>query len=521
MEQSKSKLPPYKFIIDLWDYAVDKFQSPPTVKNVDDLATYREFGYECLQKIFKEKIDVVFNNFDLVGIEYRSLSRRFLPGSFSEEPWQPFFYGSLKDTSEYDEFLRKVYRKTSFPFLNLLRRNWFFVYYSGLKEPTKHVNLDRHIVFTPNLSEDNLHKKSNSFPLDLKLDDLYEQFTMFLNNSESFYASNESQNFYESRGQKESELRQVIERSSSITLEILRRTGEQRYALFIPTYVRDLRIGGMVFMGTGLLKEEECDFLELVSKNVLTAFRMIEESATQKNILLEKEKDDLRSFLLHRLSHNIRHPLNDSKLKAAQIESTANRLVSDLNESMKMVDTTLASIAGGLPEEIRINKQSDNVAEFLEDIKWGQRSAIPENRRLILEKESVQNVFFDFDASIIKEVLRNLIKNSIRYAVGDITLIAYLKDSNLVFDIRDIGKDGEGLKDNVRETLFEPKFREATGSDIGGSGIGLWICKQLMQAHGLSIAEVSKEEGYTQGTFFRIIVGEPIKGETYEKDHVN
>lgn len=533
-----SLLPPYRFLIDLWDRSTSEFGKIAKLKveGVGDLKKYEEFGHELMGGILnsdvfgsgersakahvgkRESPYGVFQRYDLLGVDYQSLSRRYIIGGFGEVEWEPFFHGLLLEKySDTARFLSSVYKGASFPFLGLLRKNWLFVCFEGQDEE-KGLPFDcSHVVRIPwffkdssNVSDRRVRVSTkNALGLDqLDLDGLVDELGDCLANRADLMGA--AKDFYRHRELDEVAVREVIQQSSRITLALLQLTGKMRCALFVPTFVEDIRIGGMVFMGENVLSQEECDFLELVSKSFLTPFRMLEEIATQKNIRLEKEKDDLRSFLLHRLSHNVRHPLNDAVLKAKEVIDVASRMQQDLKDSMHMVDHTLAALVANMPEDVPLNKQEDNVDEFLEDIKWGQRNELPEGRRLIFEKDRVKNFFFRFDASVIREILRNLIKNSAKYANGDITIRAYPQSDNLVLDVLDIGP---GIPEDLRPILFEPKFTDTSSQEGGerGRGIGLWICSQLMRIHGVGISEIAPEVNYRDGTFFRIIVGEPTK----------
>ena len=499
-----SPKPSFHFLRDLWDLAIKLFGTPPPVNTTGDLKVYEKFGDECLNTIFTE-IYKALPKFDLVGVEYRTLSRRFLPGGLGEDTWSPLFYGPMNASGEYDDFLKSVYEITSFPYLGHLQRNWFFVCYGGHEDghnPPRKIN---YMVSIPYVLKRADLKNLPADPEMLRAT-LRQHAYRTLDEMESLFQYSGNHSFFKERGQDERSLKLVLKESSDITLEIMRRKGDRRYILFIPTYVRDVRIGGMVFMGISMLTEEECNFLELASKNVLNAFRMIEESATQKNILLEKEKENLRSFLLHRLSHNIRHPFEESIIAAKNVQKMASSLAQSLDDIMYMINQTLASLITGMPEKVPLRKKGDQVVEFLDDLLWLFREKLPRHRKLMVDNSRIKNVTFIFDGTIIREVLRNLINNSIRYATGDITITAYLRGKNLIFEVSDIGN---GIPDELRPRLWEPKFREVipTSQADEGRGLGLWICKQLMKIHGVDIEVASKEE-YPAGARFRVTVGE-------------
>lgn len=102
------------------------------------------------------------------------------------------------------------------------------------------------------------------------------------------------------------------------------------------------------------------------------------------------------------------------------------------------------------------------------------------------------NLVFTLDRVQIEQALINLVKNSleaIERSDGEIFLSAYLaRDGNLTLDVSD---NGAGIPAQKLEQIFVPFYT----SKAEGSGIGLFLVKQVMQAHHGSVRAFSSERG--------------------------
>jgi signal transduction histidine kinase len=89
------------------------------------------------------------------------------------------------------------------------------------------------------------------------------------------------------------------------------------------------------------------------------------------------------------------------------------------------------------------------------------------------------------DPERLQRVLFNLIQNAIRHtpADGSVTVLAEVNGGGVEVEVADTG---EGLAEDAREKAFDPFFRGGSGKARGGdgSGLGLTICRAIVEAHG-------------------------------------
>lgn len=108
-----------------------------------------------------------------------------------------------------------------------------------------------------------------------------------------------------------------------------------------------------------------------------------------------------------------------------------------------------------------------------------------------------------FDRGHLRQVLWNLCRNALRYGhrvPGSLRLTVDKEDGRAVMDVQD---DGPGIIDEQLGKLFEPFFTTAAE----GTGLGLYIARELCEANGASL-EYRKAGGGLPGACFRLSFGE-------------
>ncbi|MGB1700024.1 MAG: sensor histidine kinase, partial [Nannocystaceae bacterium] len=100
------------------------------------------------------------------------------------------------------------------------------------------------------------------------------------------------------------------------------------------------------------------------------------------------------------------------------------------------------------------------------------------------------------DALLLERLLSNLLGNARRAAGtgGEVRLQAHRGGDALLMMVLD---DGDGIPEEHRESVFDPFVRldEARARDAGGTGLGLFLCRQIVEAHGGSIRATNRPDG--------------------------
>ena len=112
--------------------------------------------------------------------------------------------------------------------------------------------------------------------------------------------------------------------------------------------------------------------------------------------------------------------------------------------------------------------------------------------------------------ALIEGLVSNLVDNALRYSPrgGSVELRARRDAESVTFEVRD---SGPGIAAEHQAQLFE-RFYRVPGSPTGGAGLGLYICREIVEAHGGHIG-VESEPGKGAGFWFTLPVVEEAAGE--------
>ena len=141
------------------------------------------------------------------------------------------------------------------------------------------------------------------------------------------------------------------------------------------------------------------------------------------------------------------------------------------------------------------------ISEYLE----GKRSELPEGGRITLEVE--QGIYAVIDAEGMEMALRNLLENSLLYSPVSPEIRVRLRRSGrqCLLDFQD---NGIGIRKQELGRIFEMFYRVRNpGENIRGTGLGLYIVKSVVNAHGGKISVESAGPG--KGSTFHITLPLP------------
>jgi two-component system sensor histidine kinase KdpD len=203
------------------------------------------------------------------------------------------------------------------------------------------------------------------------------------------------------------------------------------------------------------------------------------------------EADRFQKALLNSIAHNVRTPLASIVGVLSTLEedqATLNPAVRrDLIETGRQEADRLNRLLGNLLDMSRIDARSVHVRADPCDVQDLIGAAIEQlggrarDRRIDVQIESsVPLVHMDF--VLIVQVLVNLLDNAIKYSGNDtrIEVRAKLADDALELRVEDCG---DGVPEDDLVKVFEKFNRAGRTGETGGIGLGLSICKGLVEAH--------------------------------------
>jgi signal transduction histidine kinase len=206
------------------------------------------------------------------------------------------------------------------------------------------------------------------------------------------------------------------------------------------------------------------------------------------------------------IAHDIKNLLQivQSYIELMEIEmkgdSEIKFYIDSICTEVKLIHGLTLDILDFANRQIALQKSKVNLKEFLEEIKK-HVDILLKLTPVTFELKFSENIEFMCDRDKLFRVFFNLINNSLE-AVGEngrILFEAYLQDGNLIFIIEDNGK---GIKKENLNRIFDPFF---TTGKLKGTGLGLAVVKEIVEAHNGDIAVESEENRYT-----RFIVRLPV-----------
>ena len=152
-----------------------------------------------------------------------------------------------------------------------------------------------------------------------------------------------------------------------------------------------------------------------------------------------------------------------------------------------------------------LKKQDEIVEEVVSEAVMRIRKRFPNSRIDVMVPDEL--LIVPMDATLIEQVLINLMENSIRHSGSflPISLRVSKKRSGAVFTIADKGK---GIDPSRIPDIFDGKSNKGSSDSSRGLGIGLSICKSIILAHD---GKIYAENNVNGGASFTFVL--PMKGE--------
>ena len=203
------------------------------------------------------------------------------------------------------------------------------------------------------------------------------------------------------------------------------------------------------------------------------------------------ETERLRSALLTSVSHDLRTPLATITGAATTILESRDRLDSrtetELLESIRAEAERLNRIVQNLLEMTRLESGALQIRREWHPLEEILGAALNRQGRRLGTRCVTLSVPPDLplvaiDDVLVEQLLVNLLDNAVKYTPPDspIRIIATATDATVTVEVAD---RGPGLPRGQEDRVFE-KFYRAGGSGRVGAGLGLAICRSIVEAHG-------------------------------------
>jgi two-component system sensor histidine kinase KdpD len=263
-----------------------------------------------------------------------------------------------------------------------------------------------------------------------------------------------------------------------------------------------------------LFSPDQLHLLETFANQTALAIERAQLADQSERAQVQIETERMRNLLLSTVSHDLRTPLasitgaasgllqhrdhlDDHSYELAQIAyeeaERLNRLVSNLLEMSRLESGNIQVTKEWQPLEEVVGTTLLRLEKVLGDRPL--TTTLPEDLPLLL-----------IDSSLIEQALVNLLENAAKYTPpqAEIELSAWDEGDQVVVEVAD---RGPGIPDGDEERIFD-KFYRARPTTAGGVGLGLTICRTIIEAHGGRIWALNRPGG---GAAFRFTL--PLEGE--------
>jgi two-component system, OmpR family, sensor histidine kinase VicK len=228
---------------------------------------------------------------------------------------------------------------------------------------------------------------------------------------------------------------------------------------------------------------------------------------------IESQKTTLEELLrikeetLHIVNHQMNTPISiirssidmfedkiwDEKKFLDVVKTETDRLSETIGQFLaaRNVDT----------ENLKINKTKNDFPTIVKNIIEEKKllKKVRENKIELIYTSDFETLELEFDVGKITEVVSNLLDNAINYSTSTIFINITKNEKGLIFAIKD---SGIGIPKESIGQLFKRFMRldNAKKTRPDGTGLGLYVCQQIIQAHkGFIWAE---SEGVGKGSIF-------------------
>ncbi len=286
-----------------------------------------------------------------------------------------------------------------------------------------------------------------------------------------------------------------------------------------PPLARGPRVPGLLAVppGDGRPPDaEQRQTLEAAARQAALALERASLAEAARLADLRARTEELRSSLLSTVSHDLRTPLATIKGAATVLRAG---LPADgpaegvaLARSIEDEADRLERLVGNLLDMTRLESGELRLQREwipLEEIVGAAATRLEEPlgaRPLVVDLPS-DLPLLAVDATLLEQVFVNLLENALRHAPGDTPIEVRAREAGGSVTV-EVADRGPGLPAGAEARLFE-KFFRAGSPARRGAGLGLAICRGIVEAHGGRIAAANRPDG---GAVFRFTL--PVPGDT-------
>lgn len=281
---------------------------------------------------------------------------------------------------------------------------------------------------------------------------------------------------------------------------------ETNYLFCIPVLGQKERFGvlGVVLKATDITTNEHEKLIIAIKAHLSLALERELLALKEQSSKVVMERERLRGNLLRSVSHDLRTPLTgilgstetlleNEELPKETTKELLHNIASDTRWLIHSIENIL-NITKVDEGKLELQKSLEVLEEIISAVIV--RVAKKEKNHPINISIPDEFIMVPMDGVLIQQVLINLLDNAIKYTPNGtaITLKVSIENKICTFEVSDKGK---GISKEDLPFIFDQFYRSSAGDVSGrqGMGLGLAICKSIIQAHGGEIIAKNNSNG--------------------------
>ena len=279
-----------------------------------------------------------------------------------------------------------------------------------------------------------------------------------------------------------------------------------------PISINDHCFGAIsVHLGGKPLEPFESSVLMSILGECALALENLQNAAEKESASVKARNEKLRSDLLRSISHDIRTPLTSISGNASNLishydqldDTTLKQIFNDIyDDSEWLIDLVenLLSISRIENGQMELHLSADVLNDAVEEaLKHIDRNA---EKHTLKVEDSGELLLVRMDSRLIMQVIINLINNAVKNTPdgSEIRVISEKSGTEARVTVSD---NGPGIPDDIKEHVFDMFYtgNTITSDSRRGLGLGLALCRSIIEAHGGTITLTDNEPSGCRFTF--------------------
>lgn len=273
-----------------------------------------------------------------------------------------------------------------------------------------------------------------------------------------------------------------------------------------------LGVIGVSLQGDSIISNAQETFIDVIIPQISVVFERQKITEKQKKVQIEMQKEHLRADMLRSISHDFRTPLAGIMGLASTALDNYDKLSDDVRKNFLQSVYEDADWLNELVENIlqttrfdegrvKLNIEEEAAEEIITDaVSHIKKHSHRHNIYVHIPDEII---LIRVDGLLIRQVIINLLNNAINYSPveSEINVSLYRDAKHIVFEVKD---NGPGILQEELPYVFERYYHGGLKNSANrkGMGLGLALCKSIVEAHDGKISIKNHEPHGTLVSFY-------------------